>query len=143
MESKAPLRSRHQILLDREFRPGLLLLMRLEPATRNSKGLGDPRIDNSQSGCLKWACITDHFKKRGRIQKIIVFGSHAKGGWVDEPFTMKGYRSDFVLQIIVNDRRPDHRRAAWSRVIESVRSAAAFHRIIDLCPDFSKLRSMA
>ncbi|MGK9055281.1 nucleotidyltransferase, partial [Neorhizobium petrolearium] len=27
------------------------------------------------------------FKKRGRILKIILFGSYAKGGWVDEPFT--------------------------------------------------------
>ncbi len=45
------------------------------------------------------------FKKRGRILKIILFGSYAKGGWVDEPFTMKGYRSDFDLLVIVNDRR--------------------------------------
>ncbi|MBW6424361.1 nucleotidyltransferase and HEPN domain-containing protein [Rhizobium sp. XQZ8] len=48
---------------------------------------------------------TAQFKKRGRILKIILFGSYAKGGWVDEPFTMKGYRSDFDLLIIVNDRR--------------------------------------
>lgn len=45
------------------------------------------------------------FKKRGRILKIILFGSYAKGGWVDEPFTMKGYRSDFDLLIIVNHRK--------------------------------------
>ncbi|MBW6425644.1 nucleotidyltransferase and HEPN domain-containing protein [Rhizobium sp. XQZ8] len=48
---------------------------------------------------------TAGFKKRGRILKIILFGSYAKGGWVDEPFTMKGYRSDFDLLVIVNDRR--------------------------------------
>ena len=48
---------------------------------------------------------TAQFKKRGRILKIILFGSYAKGGWVDEPFTMKGYRSDFDLLVIVNDRR--------------------------------------
>ncbi|MCQ1853383.1 nucleotidyltransferase and HEPN domain-containing protein [Neorhizobium galegae] len=48
---------------------------------------------------------TADFKKRGRILKVILFGSYAKGGWVDEPFTMKGYRSDFDLLIIVNDRR--------------------------------------
>ncbi|WP_105423373.1 nucleotidyltransferase and HEPN domain-containing protein [Neorhizobium sp. T25_27] len=48
---------------------------------------------------------TADFKKRGRILKIILFGSYAKGGWVNEPFTMKGYRSDFDLLIIVNDRR--------------------------------------
>ncbi|ARQ56942.1 UNVERIFIED_ORG: hypothetical protein GGE64_004772 [Rhizobium etli] len=48
---------------------------------------------------------TAEFKKRGRILKIILFGSYAKGGWVDEPFTMKGYRSDFDLLIIVNNRK--------------------------------------
>ena len=48
---------------------------------------------------------TADFKKRGRILKIILFGSYAKGGWVDEPFTMKGYRSDFDLLIILNHRK--------------------------------------
>ena len=48
---------------------------------------------------------TADFKKRGRILKIILFGSYSKGGWVDEPFTMKGYRSDFDLLIIVNNRK--------------------------------------
>ncbi|ANL13856.1 hypothetical protein AMJ98_PE00632 (plasmid) [Rhizobium sp. N1341] len=48
---------------------------------------------------------TAEFKKRGRILKIILFGSYATGGWVDEPFTMKGYRSDFDLLIIVNNRK--------------------------------------
>lgn len=48
---------------------------------------------------------TAEFKKRGRILKIILFGSYAKGGWVDEPFTMKGYRSDFDLLIIVNNKK--------------------------------------
>lgn len=48
---------------------------------------------------------TAEFKKRGRIVKIILFGSYARGGWVDEPFTMKGYRSDFDLLVIVNNRK--------------------------------------
>lgn len=48
---------------------------------------------------------TADFKKRGRILKVILFGSYAKGGWVDEPFTMKGYRSDFDLLIIVNNSK--------------------------------------
>lgn len=48
---------------------------------------------------------TADFKKRGRILKVILFGSYAKGGWVDEPFTMKGYRSDFDLLVIVNNSK--------------------------------------
>lgn len=44
-------------------------------------------------------------KRRGRILKIILFGSYAKGTWVDEPHTMKGYRSDYDILVIVNERR--------------------------------------
>ena len=45
------------------------------------------------------------WKKSGRILKIILFGSYARGDWVDEPFTMKGYRSDFDLMVIVNNNK--------------------------------------
>ncbi|MEF0941683.1 nucleotidyltransferase and HEPN domain-containing protein [Rhizobium sp. BR 362] len=48
---------------------------------------------------------TADFKKRGRILKIILFGSYARGGWVDEPHTTKGYRSDFDILIVVNNRK--------------------------------------
>lgn len=52
---------------------------------------------------------TADFKKRGRILKIILFGSYARGTFVDEPHTMKGYRSDFDLLVIVNNRKlSDH-----------------------------------
>ena len=36
-------------------------------------------------------------KKDGQIFKIILFGSYARGTWVDEPHTSKGYRSDFDI----------------------------------------------
>ncbi len=45
------------------------------------------------------------FKKRGRILKIILFGSFSRGDWVDERHTTKRYRSDFDLLIIVNNRK--------------------------------------
>lgn len=48
---------------------------------------------------------TADFKKRGRILKIILFGSYARGDWVDEPHTKKGYRSDFDLLVVVNNRK--------------------------------------
>ncbi|MEX2693368.1 nucleotidyltransferase and HEPN domain-containing protein [Rhizobium mongolense] len=45
------------------------------------------------------------FKKRGRIFKIILFGSYCRGTWVDEPHTMKGYRSDYDILVIVNSKQ--------------------------------------
>lgn len=47
-------------------------------------------------------------RTRGRIVKIILYGSHARGGWADEPHTAKGYVSDFDLLVIVNwNPKPD------------------------------------
>src|SRR3546814_428623 len=51
------------------------------------------------------ALATQDWKKKGRILKIILYGSYARGDWVDEPHTAKGYRSDFDLLIIVSDKR--------------------------------------
>ncbi|MBZ7927124.1 nucleotidyltransferase and HEPN domain-containing protein (plasmid) [Ensifer adhaerens] len=45
------------------------------------------------------------FKKRGRILKIILFGSYARGTFVDEPHTMKGYRSDYDILVTVNSKK--------------------------------------
>lgn len=36
---------------------------------------------------------------RGRIVEIILYGSHARGGWVDEPHRAKGYVSEFDLLV--------------------------------------------
>lgn len=57
-------------------------------------------IEEEFAGALNGA--TADFKKRGHIKKIILFGSYARGTWVDEPHTMKGYRSDYDLLVIVN-----------------------------------------
>ena len=61
---------------------------------------------------------TAAFKKRGRILKVILFGSYARGDWVDEPHTMKGYRSDYDLLIIVNDRRLTDFASYWYKAAD-------------------------
>jgi predicted nucleotidyltransferase/HEPN domain-containing protein len=61
---------------------------------------------------------TQDWKKKGRILKIILYGSYARGNWVDEPHTAKGYQSDFDLLIIVNDRRLTDRVEYWVKAEE-------------------------
>lgn len=56
------------------------------------------------------------WKKRGRIEKVVLYGSYARGGWVDEPHTAKGYQSDFDLLIIVNDKRLTERVDYWLKL---------------------------
>lgn len=60
----------------------------------------------------------DGEKKLGRIQKIILYGSYARGGWVDEPHTAKGYQSDFDLLVIVNQKELTDRVDYWERAEE-------------------------
>ena len=56
------------------------------------------------------------WKKKGKIEKIILYGSYARGGWVDEPYTAKGYRSDFDILIIVNDKRLTDKVDYWLKL---------------------------
>ncbi|RYC23172.1 nucleotidyltransferase and HEPN domain-containing protein [Ciceribacter ferrooxidans] len=58
---------------------------------------------------------TAEFKKRGRILKIILFGSYARGTWVDEPHTKKGYKSDYDLLIIVNNKKLTDFATYWHK----------------------------
>lgn len=57
-------------------------------------------------------------KKAGRVLKIVLYGSYARGGWVDEPHTAKGYRSDFDLLIIVNQDELTDRLDYWAKAEE-------------------------
>lgn len=62
------------------------------------------------------AISTQDWKRKGRIVKIILYGSYARGGWVDEPHTAKGYQSDYDLLIIVNNDRLTDRVEYWSKL---------------------------
>jgi predicted nucleotidyltransferase/HEPN domain-containing protein len=64
------------------------------------------------------AIANSDWKKKGRILKIILYGSYARGSWVDEPHTAKGYQSDYDLLIIVNDDRLTDRVEYWAKAEE-------------------------
>jgi len=57
---------------------------------------------------------TSEWKKSARILKVILYGSYARGGWVDEPHTAKGYQSDYDLLIIVNHEKLTDRVEFWA-----------------------------
>ena len=68
------------------------------------------------------ALAQHQWKKKGRISKVILYGSYARGGWVDEPHTSKGYKSDYDLLVIVNDQRLTDYVKYW------VKAEERFHR---------------
>jgi predicted nucleotidyltransferase/HEPN domain-containing protein len=76
------------------------------------------------------ALATQDWKKKGRILKIILYGSYARGGWVDEPHTAKGYQSDFDLLIIVNDQRLTDRVEYWAKAEERLNRELAITKTL-------------
>ena len=76
------------------------------------------------------ALATQDWKKKGRILKIILYGSYARGGWVDEPHTAKGYQSDFDLLIIVNDERLTDRVEYWVKAEERLNRELAITKTL-------------
>jgi predicted nucleotidyltransferase/HEPN domain-containing protein len=76
------------------------------------------------------ALATQDWKKKGRILKIILYGSYARGGWVDEPHTAKGYQSDFDLLIIVNDKRLTDRVEYWAKAEERLNRELAITKTL-------------
>ncbi len=59
-------------------------------------------------------------KKQGRILKVILFGSYARGTWVDEPHTAKGYLSDYDLLIVVNQQSVVDFATYWYRAEDRI-----------------------
>ena len=68
----------------------------------------------------KGAKTAQHIVK-GRILKIVLFGSYARGSWVDEAGkTAKGYQSDYDLLIVVNDKQLTDMATYWYKAEDRV-----------------------
>lgn len=76
------------------------------------------------------ATATVDWKRQARILKVILYGSYARGGWVDEPHTAKGYQSDFDLLIIVNHEKLTDRAAFWSTAEDRLNRELAVTRTL-------------
>ncbi|MES2290083.1 MAG: HEPN domain-containing protein [Pseudomonadota bacterium] len=46
---------------------------------------------------------TQKWNKQGRILKLVLYGSYARGDWVSDP--VGGYQSDYDILVVVNDER--------------------------------------
>lgn len=55
---------------------------------------------------------TAPWKRQGRILKVVLYGSYARGDWVDDP--IGGYKSDYDLLVVVNDGRLADVADYWS-----------------------------
>ncbi len=61
------------------------------------------------------------YNQKGRILKIVLFGSYARGDWVDEAGkTAKGYQSDFDLLIVVNFKQLTDMATYWYKAEDRI-----------------------
>jgi len=76
------------------------------------------------------ANATSEWKRQARILKVILYGSYARGGWVDEPHTAKGYQSDFDLLVIVNNDKLTDPVEFWSGAEDRLNRERAITRTL-------------
>ena len=72
---------------------------------------------------------TQPWKKNGRIQKIVLFGSYARTDWVDQP--LNGYQSDFDLLIIVSHPKLTDKAEYWHVADDKIEGDPAIGRQVN------------
>jgi uncharacterized protein len=58
--------------------------------------------------------VADLIRAEAEVEMVILFGSHARGDWVEDP--VGGYFSDFDVLVVVKSRRMVDEHKLWSRV---------------------------
>ena len=69
-------------------------------------------------------------RKTGRILKVILFGSYARGDWVDAPFDSNQYTSDYDVLVIVNQKELTDRARYWEATEQRLFDAYQVEKII-------------
>src|SRR5262249_55321606 len=111
---------------------------RAEPATATATPTGNPaklRASGTRvAGGAAMKASIEHLpeKKRAKLaaiaekiraeapgaEMVVLFGSHARGDWVEDPET--GYRSDYDLLVVVESAEMAEDHALWARVERAV-----------------------
>uniref|UniRef100_B0T9B9 HEPN domain protein n=1 Tax=Caulobacter sp. (strain K31) TaxID=366602 RepID=B0T9B9_CAUSK len=73
---------------------------------------------------------TQPWRRGAKVLKIILFGSYARGDFVDEP--QNGYLSDFDLLVVVSDEKLTDIADYWWETEQTIRHDPAIGRIVNL-----------
>ncbi len=73
---------------------------------------------------------TQEWRRGGMVLKIILFGSYARGDWVDEP--ENGYLSDFDLLIVVNNAKMTNIADYWWNSEDQILRDTAISRTVNI-----------
>jgi predicted nucleotidyltransferase len=77
---------------------------------------------------------TQAWKKRGRILKVILYGSYARGDWVDDP--VGGYKSDYDILVVVNDAKLTDPVEYWGKADDRLMRDATINEALSAPVNF-------
>jgi predicted nucleotidyltransferase/HEPN domain-containing protein len=80
------------------------------------------------------ALATRDWKKQGRILKIVLFGSYARGDWVEDH--AGGYFSDYDILVVVSDRRLTDVLEFWAKADDRLMRAVTIDKTISAPVNF-------
>lgn len=80
------------------------------------------------------ALATRDWKKQGRILRIVLFGSFARGDWVADP--KGGYFSDYDVLVVVSDRRLTDVLEFWAKADDHLMRAVTIEKSISAPVNF-------
>jgi len=66
------------------------------------------------------AAASSEKRRRGRILKIVLFGSYARGDWVDSVSSHRGYQSDYDILVVVNQKKLTDPTGIWDKAEDRV-----------------------
>ncbi|MFC3783759.1 putative nucleotidyltransferase/HEPN domain-containing protein [Sphingopyxis italica] len=69
-------------------------------------------------------------RKGARILKVVLFGSHARGDWVDAPLSANQYKSDYDILAIVSQKELTDRAAYWAKAEERLIRAYTIEKML-------------
>src|SRR5690606_18298208 len=75
-------------------------------------------------------------RKSARILKIILFGSYARGDWVDAPTSANQYKSDYDILVIVSHKELTDRAAYWAKAEERLIRAYTIEKTLQTPVNF-------
>ncbi|WP_448664608.1 HEPN domain-containing protein [Sphingomonas sp. CJ20] len=77
---------------------------------------------------------TQSWKKRGRILKVILYGSYARGDWVDD--AVGGYKSDYDILVVVNDAKLTDPLEYWGKADDRLMRDATINEALSAPVNF-------
>jgi predicted nucleotidyltransferase len=75
-------------------------------------------------------------RKSARILKVILFGSYARGDWVDAPLDANQYKSDYDVLVIVNQKELADRASYWEETEQRLIDAYLVEKTIQTPVNF-------